>query len=264
MDEFDSGYNDNYVYTPEDLDTSNQYTPSQTIDDFLGGQGNYQIDGTYFGQDQDWGNLNWGMTNQQNQYGGMPEFSLPQVTNFAPQQTQQSGAQDYLARLFSNPSFLTKGIAALFEGNQNKKMGSSMNKIAQNPALDPFGSQRPFYQQELQRAVTNPYDSPIVRAQVDNLQRMQSIKDAAAGRRSNSLSTAPGVLAAQADIAQKYMNSLQTPAGANIAPQGKAIADLLSQGAQYNTNGAISPLIRAIQSGVKGQELMDLFNNYRG
>ena len=73
-------------------------------------------------------------------------------------------------------------------------MGSSMNKIAQNPALDPFGSQRPFYQQELQRAVTNPYDSPIVRAQVDNLQRMQSIKDAAAGRRSNSLSTAPGIV----------------------------------------------------------------------
>lgn len=204
---------------------------------------------------------NW-INDQTVAQGGQSIFGAQ--PNFAPQQTQQSGAQDYLARLFSNPSFLTKGIAALFEGNQNKKMGSSMNKIAQNPALDPFGSQRPFYQQELQRAVTNPYDSPIVRAQVDNLQRMQSIKDAAAGRRSNSLSTAPGVLAAQADIAQKYMNSLQTPAGANIAPQGKAIADLLSQGAQYNTNGAISPLIRAIQSGVKGQELMDLFNNYRG
>lgn len=260
MDEFDfdSGYNDNYVYTPEDLDTSNQYTPSQNIDDFLSGQGNYQIDGTYFGQDQDWGNLNWGDNHFGNDdpwdpmaFAGQgfqtpaPQDWLQNQASLTQQLPQQGGIEQALASIFNlknSGGLLGKGIAALFEGSQNKRMAKDLRKIAQNPALDPFGSQRPFYQQELQRAVTNPYDSPMVRSQVENMQRMQDIKDAAAGRRSNQLSSAPGVLAQQAEIAQRYMNSLQTPAGANIAPKGETIASLLQGGAKYDANGYISPL----------------------
>ena len=82
----------------------------------------------------------------------------------------------------------------------------------------------------------------MVRSQVENIQRMQDIKDAAAGRRSNQLSSAPGVLAQQAAVAQNYMNSLMTPAGANIAPKGETIASLLQGGAKYDSNGYISPL----------------------
>lgn len=256
MDDWE--YNENYQYTPEDMDTSNQFTPSQGIDDFLGGQGNYQIDGNYFGQDQDWGNQNWAMEGQQNNFGGMPGLAPAQAQQLAPQQA--GGAQEYLSKLFTNPSFISKGIAALFEGQQNKKMAKKLGQVASNPAMDPFGSQRPFYQQQLQQSVTNPYDSPMVKAQVSNMQRMQDIKDAAAGRRSNNLSSAPGVLATQGAIAQNYMNSLMAPAGANLRPDSGSIAQALSGAAKYDVNGSISPLIRAIQGGISSQELMDLFN----
>lgn len=201
-------------------------------------------------------NGNW--TNDQNVRSGSPSiFGRGMGTQSMTQQTSQAGTQDFLSRLFSNPAVLSKGIGALFEGSQNKKMGRSMNQIAQNPALDPFGSQRPFYQQQLQQAVTNPYDSPMVRSQVDNMQRMQDIKDAAAGRRSNSLSSAPGVLAAQAGIAQKYMDSLQRPAGAFNGPSGDTIAKLLQGGAKYSTDGYTSPIFNAVQNGIRNQQFDD-------
>ena len=110
-----------------------------------------------------------------------------------------------LAGLFNNPQALGmagKGVAALFEGYQNKKKAAAMKQLAKNPALDPFGSQRQFYQQQAQQAVTNPYDSPIVKAQIAQLQNAQNIKDAAAGRRSNMLTSSPAVMAEMAKIAQ--------------------------------------------------------------
>lgn len=245
---------DEDFYSPEGMDTTGStpewdwtegtgqgYVPQQSVDDFLGNQGGWQIDGNYFGQDQNWGNQDWGLTNQQNAFGGMPSVQQSAVTQQIP-----SSANDTLSRLFSNPNTFIKGLGALLSGDQNKRKAVAYGNIASNPALDPFGSQRPFYQQQLQQAVTNPYDSPIVRAQVDNMQRMQAIKDAAAGRRSNSLSTSPGVLAAQAEIAQKYMNSLQGPAGANIAPQGQTIANLLKDSANARTEGYTSPIMNAL------------------
>ena len=103
------------------------------------------------------------------------------------------------------------------------------------------------------------------------MQRMQDIKDAAAGRRSNQLSSAPGVLAQQAEIAQRYMNSLQTPAGANIAPKGETIASLLQGGAKYDSNGYISPLANVFgygnrQSNIESQlaEALQKLNASRG
>lgn len=177
--------------------------------------------------------------------------------SFAPQQPGPA-AQDFLGRLFSNPSLMAKGIGALFEGNQNKKMAKNLNSIANRTPFDPFGSQRPFYQQQLQNTVNDPYSQPMVKAQVDNIQRMQAIKDAAAGRRSNSLSSAPGVLAAQGQIAQQYMNSLMQPAGAGINPNSGGLAQLLSQGAKYDTNGAISPLLQVLGDYTRQEDLMKL------
>lgn len=185
----------------------------------------------------------------QNSVGGTQQYPMSQPAGGMPQiqqQTPTGGTNSFLSQLFSNPNqmggLLGKGIAALFEGGQNKKMASSMNRIASNPALDPFGSQRPIYQQALQSTMNDPYSQPIVRNQVDQLQRAQAIKDAAAGRRSNSLTSAPGVLAAQAEIAQKYMNSLMSPAGANLGPNGGSIAQALMNGAKYDANGYSSPL----------------------
>lgn len=148
-----------------------------------------------------------------------------------------------LQKLFTNPNLLGKGISALYEGNQNKKNAKTLNNAANSTTIDPFGSQRAQYQQELQNTVQNPYSSAIVKSQVDNLQRQQAIKDAAAGRRSNTLSTAPSMLAAQAQIAQNYINQLGTLAGANIAPNSSAYANLINQASKSDTNGYISPLL---------------------
>ena len=148
-----------------------------------------------------------------------------------------------LQKLFTNPNLLGKGISALYEGYQNKKNAKTLNNAANSTTIDPFGSQRAQYQQELQNTVQNPYSSAIVKSQVDNLQRQQAIKDAAAGRRSNTLSTAPSMLASQAQIAQNYINQLGTLAGANIAPNSSAYANLINQASKSDTNGYISPLL---------------------
>jgi hypothetical protein len=200
---------------------------------------------------------NW-INDQNVSMGGQSIFGNPSsaLTQQLPQ--QQGATQDFLGRLFSNPSLMAKGIGALFEGSQNKKMAKNLNSIANRTPFDPFGSQRPFYQQQLQSTVNDPYNQPMVKAQVDNIQRMQAIKDAAAGRRSNSLSSAPGVLAAQGQIAQQYMNSLMQPAGAGINPNSGGLAQLLSQGAKYDTNGAISPLLQVLGDYTRQEDLMKL------
>lgn len=139
------------------------------------------------------------------------------------------------------------GLGALIEGMQNKKKASSIQNIVnqQQARTDPFGAQRPFYQQQLQSTVQNPYTQPMVRDQVAQIQRAQAIKDAAAGRRSNSATSSPAMLAAQAAVAQQYMNSLMTPAGANIAPNGGGLEALL-QGNAANVHGYASPIMSAL------------------
>jgi hypothetical protein len=155
---------------------------------------------------------------------------------------------------------MTRGLAALLEGYQNKKKAAGIQNIVnQNrQTLDPFGSQRPQYQQELSRAVTDPYSAPIVANQVNQIADAQARKDAAAGRRSNSAGSAPAVLAAQAKVAQDYINSLYTPSGANIAPQGSAILSALMQGNNADVNGYLSPIMSALGYGQKQMTLDDI------
>lgn len=169
--------------------------------------------------------------------------------------TSSGSVSSYLKDIFSNPAtgFALKGIGALFEGNQNKKYADQLKSIASNSALDPFGSQRGYYQNALKSTVTDPYSQPIVKAQIDALTKAQAIKDAQAGRRSNTLTSAPGLIAAQAQIAQNYMNSLHTPSGANISPNGSAIAQALAGSAKADSNGYISPLLNAISNYSKEQ-----------
>lgn len=171
---------------------------------------------------------------------------MPTTTNWNP--NTSGDIQNTLANLFNSKGFVT-GLGVLGEGYQNKKKATALQQMVnQNrQQLDPFGSQRPFYQQQLQQAVQDPYSAPIVRNQVDALAQEQRIADAKAGRRSNNATSSPALLAAQAQVAQKYMNSLQTPAGANIGPQG--LSSLLSaqqQGINYDVNGYLSPALSAM------------------
>ena len=138
-------------------------------------------------------------------------------------------------------------ISALLTGKQNTQNAQQSKNIInqQQASTDPFASQRPFYQQQLQQATTNPYSVPIVADQVNALKRAQDIKNAAAGRRSNSASTDPELLKAMAEVAQKYQSSLQQPAGANFRPDMTGYKELLGAN-QQQTNGYISPLLSAL------------------
>ena len=138
-------------------------------------------------------------------------------------------------------------ISALLTGKQNTQNAQQSKNIInqQQASTDPFASQRPFYQQQLQQSVTNPYSAPIVADQVNALKRAQDIKNAAAGRRSNSASTDPELLKAMAEVAQKYQSSLQQPAGVNFRPDMTGYKELLGAN-QQQTNGYISPLLSAL------------------
>lgn len=169
---------------------------------------------------------------------------MPTSTNWNP---NSGGLQQTLAELFNNKKAIT-GIGALFEGFQNLQKANAMQGLASKMqgAMDPFGKQRAGYQTQLNQAIQNPYSSPIVRAQVEQLQRAQAAKDAAAGRRSNSATSSPAMLAAQAQIAQNYINSLMTPAGANINPSGlSSLLQTQQQGINSGINGFVSPLLSA-------------------
>lgn len=172
----------------------------------------------------------WGMST--------PEGEIP---------NNQGGISQALSDLFNNKKTMT-GIGALFEGFQNMQKANAMQGLASRmqDAMDPFGKQRPGYQAQLAASIQNPYSSPIVRAQVEQLQRAQAAKDAAAGRRSNSATSSPAMLAAQAQIAQNYINSLMQPAGANISPSGlSSLLQTQQQGINSGINGFVSPLLSA-------------------
>lgn len=178
--------------------------------------------------------------------GVLPDEQLGQtgVANW-----DTSGVSNVLSQLFNGQGgkgALT-GLGALIEGMQNKKKASSIQNIVnqQQQRTDPFGAQRPFYQQQLQSTVQNPYSQPMVRDQVAQIQRAQAMKDAAAGRRSNSATSSPAMLAAQAQVAQNYMNSLMQPAGAGISPNASGLEALL-QGNNANINGYASPILSAL------------------
>ena len=146
-----------------------------------------------------------------------------------------------LSSIFNNPNAMklgTMGLSALLEGYQNKKKAAAMQQAAKQ--IDPWASQRPFYQQQAQQAVTNPYDSPIVKAQIEQLQNAQKIKDAQAGRRSNSLTSSPAVMAEMARIAQAYQAQMANQGGATIQPDG--LAKTLGAASTYDANGYLSPL----------------------
>lgn len=203
----------------------------------------------------------WGGVDQQ--LGTNFSNPLMDIQNSLP---TMGGVQNTLSGLFNNKGFVT-GLGALAEGYQNKKKAAALQQMVnQNrQPLDPFGSQRPFYQQQLQQAVQDPYSAPIVRDQVDALAQAQRIADAKAGRRSNNATSSPALLAAQAQVAQKYIDSLYKPAGANIGPQG--LSSLLSaqqQGINAGINNYLSPMSQAVKDYQTQQDLIELVEKMKG
>lgn len=177
------------------------------------------------------------------------------------------GASNFLSQLFGSGGALggkggqglVAGLGALMEGRQNKKQAQGMQQVVQQQQqrTSPFdvqstgasqmgaNSMRDAMQQKLAAAMQDPYSAPIVKSQVQQIQKAQAIKDAAAGRRSNSSTSDPAMMAAQAKVAQEYINSLQNPAGANINPNSQGLEALL-QAQRNNTNGYASPIMSAL------------------
>lgn len=168
-----------------------------------------------------------------------------------------NSAQSVLGQLFSggNAKGLTSVLGALAEGRQNKKYSNQAQNTVQqmrqqiSPFDQPGGadptSMRGQMQAQLTNAMQNPYAVPIVKAQSDAIARAQAIKDAAAGRRSNSATSSPTMLAAQAQVAQNYINSLQNPAGAGMSAGMGGLEQLLAA-QKAGAQGYVSPLMSAI------------------
>jgi len=229
----------------------NQYSPDtnqQQTDYNFPGYANFDTSNT--GQGIDW-------------MGGLSKIISGMQT---PQQTKQVGNQsagtmDMLSKILGSLGG-AKGLfglgSALFEGQQNKQNSANTNRIVQQQQArqDPFASQRPFYQQQLQQSVTNPYGSAIVSDQLKQMQALQARKDAAAGRRSNTAFGNPALMAEAAKAALADRQSLMAPAGANINPNQIGLQDLLGA-SQQQTQGTISPLMSAIGKILQGNEIQD-------
>ena len=251
------GYGDELYNDPEldpQLIAGQNTDYNYSFDDIAQGQeGGFQGYGNTFGQDMGYGT----------QFPDYNERTYQQMTSNPmplPADVQgNSSFSDALTKALGGLGGLFAGkggssiLSALAEGRQNKKYVQGVKDIVgQNQqTIDPFGSQRPYYQQQLQQSVADPYSSKIVSDQVAALKSAQDRKNAAAGRRSNSAGTDPELLRAMADIAMKYQQSLHSPAGANINPNMAGLAALLGANKQ-NTNGYISPLLSALGFNIGG------------
>ena len=167
------------------------------------------------------------------------------------------GIGNTLAQLFQGNSgkLIGSGIAAFLEGRSNKQMASQIPQVvaqqqarqspfdAASTSIDPT-SGRAQAMEAYKQALANPYGNRIVSDQVDALTKAQQIKDAAAGRRSNNATSSPALVAAQAQIAQKYLDSMAQQAGAGINPNMSGLSDLVSA-LKYGANGYTSPLASA-------------------
>lgn len=261
-DDWTSNYDENAYYSPDDqqqsvatvsgdsnYDLPNTYDepntygygnnnlgtwgPSQEADDSLY---NYQSDYPEQGYNNIPGQESQGILQQL--FGGK---SNPMAqANSAP--AQQGGITSLLSQLFGGGSKL---LGAMVEGKQNKQKQAALNTIAKSPTLDPFGqTQRNFYQEQAQQVVKDPYSAPIVKAQTDELLRQANIRNAAHGR--TLYQGGPELVAAQAGIAQKYLDQMLHAGGSQMSPDGKTIAGLQAQASQAGTNGYASPLASAI------------------
>ena len=232
--------------------------------------------------------------NEMGQFTGGQTMAPPEWFN----QTQSQGSgldrgmdsiSSVLSNLFNGNSGITgKQLgtlgAALLEGRSNKRMASQIPQAVQQQQqrTSPYdvasagassmgaNSMRDAMQQKLAAAMTDPYGQPIVKSQVDQIASIQAIKDAAAGRRSNSATSSPAMMAEQAKVAQNYINSLQQPAGAGINPNSQGLEQII-QALKYGAQGTTSPMMSALgyntgtnQNSAAMQQIMEMMSKLKG
>ena len=236
------------------------------------------------------GTFNLPQSGQQFGFNGEGVGVQPYEQGTAPEYgTGLSGLSNILSGLFNGQSGITgKQLgtigAALLEGRSNKRMASTIPQAVQQQQqrTSPYdvasagassmgaNSMRDAMQQKLAAAMTDPYGQPIVKSQVDQIANIQAIKDAAAGRRSNSATSSPAMMAEQAKVAQNYINSLQQPAGAGINPSSQGLEQII-QALKYGAQGTTSPMMSALgyntgtnQNSAAMQQIMEMMSKLKG
>jgi len=134
-----------------------------------------------------------------------------------------------------------------------QKMQQAKDLRSAARTMDPFGAQRPFYQQELQQTYTDPnayMNRPESRLQMQALEKALARRDAKAGRRSQYGARALELQQAQAKGLADYRNALLQPAGAGIGPNS---AQLLSNAALAKQQGISAPF-QSLQDIVTGTQ----------
>jgi len=262
MDEYgnDDGWVSNYDEN-SDIQPDDQYQSVATTS----GDNTYDLPNTYgygdntlaFGPSQE---ADDSLYNYQSDYPAQGYNNMPGQGNFLSQlfgggnplpnantgPAQSGGTTSFLSQLFGGGSKL---LAGLMEGKQNKKYASNLNNLSNKiqGASDPFGSQRPFYQQQAMQAVNDPYASPLVRMQTDELLRQANIGGAAHGR-SRIQNLSPALLAEQAKIAMGYQEQMARQGGYQMKPDTGSMAAALMGGAKADANGYGSPLASAFEN----------------
>ncbi len=289
---WDTQTNDMYTGAPVDTSWMNQGGYSE---DQLNNPGLTSMPTFNTGWDPSEG-IPWSSSqpNEMGQFTGGQTMAPPEWFN----QTQsQAGGLDrgmdsissVLSNLFNGNSGITgKQLgtigAALLEGRSNRRMARQIPQAVQQQQqrTSPYdvastgarsmgaNSMRDAMQQKLAAAMTDPYGQPIVKSQVDQIARTQAIKDAAAGRRSNSATSSPAMMAEQAKVAQNYINSLQQPAGAGINPSSQGLEQII-QALKYGAQGTTSPMMSALgyntgtnQNSAAMQQIMEMMSKLKG
>jgi len=289
---WDTQTNDMYTGAPVDTSWMNQGGYSE---DQLNNPGLTSMPTFNTGWDPSEG-IPWSSSqpNEMGQFTGGQTMAPPEWFN----QTQSQGSgldrgmdsiSSVLSNLFNGNSGITgKQLgtigAALLEGRSNRRMASQIPQAVQQQQqrTSPYdvasagassmgaNSMRDAMQQKLAAAMTDPYGQPIVKSQVDQIANIQAIKDAAAGRRSNSATSSPAMMAEQAKVAQNYINSLQQPAGAGINPSSQGLEQII-QALKYGAQGTTSPMMSALgyntgtnQNSAAMQQIMEMMSKLKG
>ena len=289
---WDTQTNDMYTGAPVDTSWMNQGGYSE---DQLNNPGLTSMPTFNTGWDPSEG-IPWSSSqpNEMGQFTGGQTMAPPEWFN----QTQSQGSgldrgmdsiSSVLSNLFNGNSGITgKQLgtigAALLEGRSNRRMASQIPQAVQQQQqrTSPYdvasagassmgaNSMRDAMQQKLAAAMTDPYGQPIVKSQVDQIARVQAIKDAAAGRRSNTATSSPAMMAEQAKVAQNYINSLQQPAGAGINPSSQGLEQIM-QALKYGAQGTTSPMMSALgyntgtnQNSAAMQQIMEMMSKLKG
>jgi hypothetical protein len=144
-----------------------------------------------------------------------------------------SGVQDTLAKIFANPKTWQGLFGGIMDDRSRAKARTAADPrrniqwLQQNTPQDPTKAMRDNAQAAFIQANQDPRSVAIVRDQLNAIQDAQNRKDAAAGRRSNMIGSAPAVLGAQGKVINDY---LQNMAQFRIQPNAAGLSSLYGQG----------------------------------